>query len=234
MHLVLKIIFSLMGALFLGYGILLLEKAWDISKLRKLYLTTPVRRIGQAEGTVMKIRGYVEPFSETLQGPFSGKACLYYKYQVMKRNPGGSMRSILKESREVPFLIRDISGAAAVYPAKGRFIVSHQSYSGDALTEEGKEKLKNLLSLREIKNFKHYQIMEEHLELNDEVTVMGGPLEKGERLAMGSHKNLPLLVVRCSDAAFVMLYSRVFIRLLLTSFCFLVSAAMDFHLLCAF
>jgi hypothetical protein len=229
----LKILFGLLGALFLGYGLLLLEKAYEIHRLKKLFLSTPIEKISTMNSIFSKVRGHVEQKNDTLKGPFSGQSCLYYKYQIMKGKTRKGLKRLKRASREIDFCIRDITGAIDISPQKARFIVAHHAFKGNELTDEGIENLKDLLSLKELKDPENYQIIEEHLLPDEEITIMGHIDKTDDAHCIKSGSKLPLLVVKCSDSAFVVLYSRAFYRLLLTSLCFLVCAIMDFQLLAA-
>lgn len=227
-----KIMIGLLGALFLGYSFSLLEKALEIYRLKREFLRLPLGRIEGLKGQRIKIRGMVRPSRNSLKGPFSGKECVYCKYQIMRKKPGAPLIRVKNDRQDAPFYIDDDSGSIRVEPQSGRFIVRHTTILGDSLSPEGKENLRALLP--RIGTYEGYQIIEEHLEPGEEVTAVGQFVQgKGEN-SVKSSPGLPLLVVRCSDEAFVVLYNRAFFRLLFMGICFMVSGAFDFFLLLKF
>jgi hypothetical protein len=228
---IIAIMAGFLGALFLGYSFALLERAYETYRLRRRFLITAPEKIAVMKGPVTRLRGFAQPCTSSITGPFSEKECLYYKYQIMKKSLGGHPVRVKRASREISFCLEDGSGEVTIDGKKSRFTVTHETIKGDDLSDEGKGRLIDLLSLKDPARISEYQIIEEYLPPGGEVTVVGQVSRSdGESLVTAS-KRLPVLVVQCSDAAFVVLYTRAIMRLLLMAFCFLITGLFDFFLL---
>jgi hypothetical protein len=228
---IIAITVGFLGALFLGYGFALLEKAFDTLRLRRRFLTAAPEKIASMKGPVTRLRGVAQPCTSSITGPFSEKECLYYKYQIMKRAIGGRPVRIRRGSREISFCLDDGSGEVTVDGKRSRFTVTHETFKGEDLSPEGKDRLIELLSLKNPDRIKEYQIIEEYLPPGEVVTVVGHVSTGDQGNLITASKRLPVLVMQCSEEAFVVLYTRALMRLLLMSLCFLVTGLFDFFLL---
>jgi len=97
--------------------------AWYFSKgariKRQLRSAKPWPIAELPEDTLGKIAGEARPIGNTLVGPLTGRACVYYLAIVEEhRSTGRSSywKTIISESAGVPFMLEDPSGRAIVDP----------------------------------------------------------------------------------------------------------------------
>ena len=71
------------------------------------------------EDTLGRVVGQARPLANTLQGPLTGRACVYYVATVEEQRSNGRSsywKTIITESQGVPFLLEDPTGRAVVDP----------------------------------------------------------------------------------------------------------------------
>ena len=95
----------------IGGGVAVSRFLRDPENTRRLR-AAPQKQIGEAaESEDVKIRGKVEVYEETVTGPLSGRACVFYFSRTYQDG-----REIRRQVGGVPFIVRDATGRALVDP----------------------------------------------------------------------------------------------------------------------
>ena len=95
----------------IGGGLAVSRFLRDPETTRRLR-AAPQKQIGEAaESEDVKIRGRVEVFEETVTGPLSGRACVFYFSRTYQDG-----REIRRQVGGVPFIVHDATGRALVDP----------------------------------------------------------------------------------------------------------------------
>lgn|GEM_PF-3134009 len=222
-----KIFFVLLGALFIGYSISLAERAYTAHKLKREYLRRRFTSAAAIEGRDVKIRGKVEAGARVLEAPFSGRPAVFYKSVIRKRIGVGRFRTVHRDQSSMPFVVADETGKVGVMDRGGRFIVKHDTIRGSSLTGDAVRSLEKRLSLAGLDDIESYEIFEEYLSPGESVIVMGTRAGDEPSSPVQSVKKLPLLVMVCSEEAFIVLQIRAFTRLVFTAICLFVTGAFD-------
>jgi len=169
---------ALMG---LGFGIFSF-----IVGLRKLFLKRMIENIptskarsvamGLAEvyGTVVAIK--------TLRSPFSGKDCVYYRYQIEElRNTGKSSSwvTIRKEEESTPFRLKDETGEIAVDCTGASVDISHDFRFESGVGHDPPSQVLSFLKMQKIAHDsflgfnKHMRYTDWFIGPKDKLYVMG-------------------------------------------------------------
>ena len=226
----LKVLFVLLGALFIGYSISILERAYAAHVLKREYLKRSFAPIGNLEGLDVKLRGTVAAGERILQVPFSGRPAVYYKVQIRKKLRDGRVKTLHREQDSVPFTVTDETGRVHVNANQGRFIIRHGTIQGYSLSPDAVKNLEEKLAPAAVYDIESYEIFEEYLGPGESVIVMGTRRDTDISAPVGAYKKLPLLVMVCSEEAFIVLQMRALTRLLFTAFCLFFTGLFDLFL----
>jgi len=208
----------------------MLERAYSAHLLKREYMKRSFEPIGSLEGLDVKFKGTVGAGERLLTVPFSGRPAVYYKVQIRKKLRDGRVKTVHREQDSAPFIVTDSSGTAHVNAAQGRFIIRHGTIQGYSLSHEAVRNLKKMLAPAAVDSIDSYEIFEEYLGPGESVTVMGTRRDTGTSTAVGSYRKLPLLVMVCSEEAFLVLQIRALTRLLFTAFCLIATGLFDLFL----
>jgi len=225
-----KIFFVLLGALFIGYSVSLAERAYTAHKLKREYLRRRFTSVSDIEGCDVKIRGKVEAGARILKAPFSGRPAVFYKSVIRKRIGVGRFKTVHRDQSSVPFAVADETGKVGVMDRGGRFIVKHDTIRGSSLSGDAVRNIEKMLSLTGLEDLEPYEIVEEYLSPGESVIVMGTRAGDEPSSPVESVKKLPLLVMVCSEEAFIVLQIRAFTRLVFAAICLFVTGAFDIFL----
>lgn len=103
------------------------------AKIRRELRSAKLYRIADlAEGTRGRIVGRAYPLTEALQAPLTGRPCVYFVATLEQRVQHGktsSWRTIVTETRTVPFGIQDDSGRALIDPTGARMSLDFDNKS---------------------------------------------------------------------------------------------------------
>jgi hypothetical protein len=75
------------------------------------------------EGTRARVVGQARPFQYTLEGPLTGRPCVYFVATVEQHHTTGRSsywRTVIREEKGVPFLLDDSTGHALVDPVSAK------------------------------------------------------------------------------------------------------------------
>ncbi|MDQ7823121.1 MAG: hypothetical protein RDV48_10040 [Candidatus Eremiobacteraeota bacterium] len=231
-----KILVGFLGALFVGFGISLFERAREVAGVSREYFRLAVESVinlNDRKERRVRVKGTVKPSASLLAGPFTGKECVYCKYRVLTRRSFLPSTQTVEGKEETVFMVEDPTGAVLVEPFGGRFIIRHDTLSEDDLSADSAARLRDLMEKKAMRKGSSLTIIEEHLEPEEPVTVLGTycPSAGDGRGSIGLSRKSPLIVVRCSDEAFALLHRRAWSRLLLLGLCFLAAGLFNLYLL---
>ena len=95
-------------------GPLMFANGFTVWRRRRLIADTPTSKIRSMAMGLVEVNGAAVPRS-SVEAPFSGKSCVYWKVDVSTRSREG-WTVIHRESSSQPFYLRDETGTALVYP----------------------------------------------------------------------------------------------------------------------
>ncbi len=101
--------------------------AW-YSVLHRLRLIsgTPTSRIASAAQGYVELLGDAKPFGSAILGKYSNLPCLWYRYQVEKKNHKNQWRTESTGESAAPFLVHDGSGQCVIDPQGAEIITRHK------------------------------------------------------------------------------------------------------------
>lgn len=111
----------------LGLMSLISLLAWSSTLHRyRLLRGTPTSRIASAAQGYVELQGRAAAHGEALLGHCSRLPCLWYRYQVERKNGKGEWRTVSSGQSEAPFLLMDDSGRCVVDPRGAEIISRHK------------------------------------------------------------------------------------------------------------
>jgi len=96
-------------------GAVLFFRGFRDLRLRRLIADTPTAKIRSMAMGLVEIHGRAEARS-LVTAPFSNRACAYWQVEVAVRGRRNSWTTVHRNSSGHPFLVRDETGVAMVYP----------------------------------------------------------------------------------------------------------------------
>jgi len=108
----------LFGAMALGAPVLLYKGTQAFWRLRTV-ADTPTARIHSAPQGYVELAGFARPHLGTIEGPLSGRPCLWYRYRIERRGGGRRQewRPVEQGVSHESFRLDDGSGQCIVDPA---------------------------------------------------------------------------------------------------------------------
>ncbi|HEV7555169.1 MAG TPA: GIDE domain-containing protein, partial [Kofleriaceae bacterium] len=94
------------------------------------------------EDTLGRVVGQARPLSSTLQGPLTGRPCLYYIAKVEEQRSNGRSsywKTVITESQGVPFVIEDSTGRAIVDPGNAEVALDFDGKSSSGRFHDANE-----------------------------------------------------------------------------------------------
>jgi hypothetical protein len=110
--------------------------------VRKLRNATSVAIGELAEGQAGRVIGEAFPIGVTLQGPLTGRACVYYIAKVEQHHSTGRSsywKTLVEEERGVPFALTDGTGRAIVDPTSAEIALDFDSKSTSGTFDDANE-----------------------------------------------------------------------------------------------
>jgi hypothetical protein len=108
---------------FAGFSLLagpwLFAQGFRDLRVKRLIQNTPTARIRSMAMGLVEISGTVEPRS-ILTAPFSARPCAYWELDISTRGRNNSWSVVHRESSGHPFVLRDETGSALIYPKGAR------------------------------------------------------------------------------------------------------------------
>lgn len=177
-----------------------------IFKARRRLTATPIQPVATIEPEMtVRVTGTIEPLSEPLSAPLTGRRCVYYGAAVSEQRTGQHGTrwvQIHGVQRSVDFIVRDASGRVIVRVDRADIVAipDHKRFSGSfdeptpaesALLERFGEDATGFLGLN-----RHLRFTESALEIGEEVTVLGVARrsEGAGPMVIESPPDAPLLV----------------------------------------
>lgn len=108
------IAFPFYAAVAVVAGPVMFASGFSAWRRRRLIADTPTSKIRSMAMGLVEVSGAAIPRS-SVEAPFSGKSCVYWKVDVSTRSRDG-WTVIHRESSSQPFYLRDETGIALVYP----------------------------------------------------------------------------------------------------------------------
>jgi hypothetical protein len=101
--------------------------AWNSALRRQRLITgTPTSRIGSAAQGYVELIGDCMPLDSPILAKHSMLPCLWYRYEVEKKNHKNQWRTESTGESEAPFLLDDGSGKCVVDPQGAEIITQHK------------------------------------------------------------------------------------------------------------
>ena len=131
------------------------------------------------EATRGRVTGVIKPLDGgLLDGPVSGRRCVYYAVEIHDIRANGSDALLASEQRRVPFVLEDATGRAVVDPTHARVscAFSYQSYSKAAFDADPRQRaLLNRFELvhRDWWNTTRLHYREAVISVDTSITVVG-------------------------------------------------------------
>lgn len=94
---------------------------------QRLINGTPTSRIASAAQGYVELLGDGAPLGTPILGKYSHLPCLWYRYQVEKKNHKNEWRTESTGASEAPFLIDDGSGRCVIDPQGAEIITQHKN-----------------------------------------------------------------------------------------------------------
>ncbi len=146
-------------------------------RLRKAVRNAAPIAIGDlAENTIGRIAGPAIAFSDVLEGPLTGRPCVFYSYSILENvgpyGRNGAFVVIARDSRAVPFMLEETGHRAIVDPA-GADISAVFDYETVGLGDD--TRLRHVLQQLgyEASPMRALTFMEAAIEIGEVVTVCG-------------------------------------------------------------
>lgn len=158
------------------------KSAIKSNKMFELMESTPISLITEVQSGSAEIKGIVKAKDDILVSPWGKKTCVYYKFEVNeeKSSEGGSYsKTIIKDEKCMPFIVRDNTGQACVEAMAHSFDLQLDKHNSSGVFKSPPPELKKLLHSRYGKSTrglifrKSLSYCETTLELDDEVYVFG-------------------------------------------------------------
>jgi hypothetical protein len=106
------------------------------NRLKRELRAARVWPIGELpENTIGRVIGEAHPIDRVLEGPLSGRACVYYVARVEEEG-SNSWKTVIEEHDGVPFLLDDGSGRAIVDPVNAEVVLTFDSDSSSGTFDD--------------------------------------------------------------------------------------------------
>ncbi len=101
--------------------------AWNsVLRRYRLIVGTPTSRIGSAAQGYVELLGDAKPQNTSILAKYSMLPCLWYRYEVAKKNSKNEWRTEESGESSAPFLIDDGSGQCVIDPQGAEIITRHK------------------------------------------------------------------------------------------------------------
>jgi hypothetical protein len=165
--------------------IVILVLAWLFNKsarLKRKLRAAKAFSIGELpEDTLGRVVGQARPLASTLQGPLTGRPCVYYIATVEEQRSNGRSsywKTIITESQGVPFVLEDSTGRAIVDPNSAEVALDFDGKSSSGTFHDANEVQEAFLARYNKKSSgwvfnKSLRYREAMIEIGETVAVLG-------------------------------------------------------------
>lgn len=184
-----------LGALLVAALVVVWLLAWYFSgaqRTKRKLRSAQLWSIGELpESTLGRVIGQVQALDRTLVGPLTGRPCVCYFARVdVRRTIGGTSpwKTIIKESRCVPFRLVDQTGHAIVDPLDAQVALTSERTSSSGTFDDATPAEEAFLakhghaSKGRVFN-KDLRYTEEIIEIGETIAVLGSGVREGDPTA---------------------------------------------------
>jgi len=163
---------------------------------------TDIARV--AEGETTRMIGWARVHKDKLEGPLTGRACVYYILTVEREGGEDGWKQILREETGVPFVLDDGTGHALIDPGRCEVALEFDRDERSGTWQKLEERQAAILDRIGFDGGHTYRYREAAIETDEKIAVLGsGKRELDPAAAPTAYRDQAATLLRIDAGAII-------------------------------